>query len=125
MKKFYICETCGNLVEIIEPSGIPVVCCGKPMKELVPGTVEASHEKHIPVVTLQAGAVKVDVGAVQHPMQEEHYIPWIALETDRGIQRRHLAPGEAPSVTFALAAGESPKAVYAWCNLHGLWKSEI
>ena len=124
MKKFYICETCGNLVEIVEASGVPVVCCGKPMKELVPGTVEASHEKHIPAVDVDGGILAVKVGSVEHPMAEEHWIEWVELVSDKGIQRKYLNPGEAPKVRFLLN-GEKPLAVYAYCNLHGLWKVEL
>lgn len=124
MSKFYICEKCGNLVEKIEDSGVPMVCCGQKMSEIVAGTVEASREKHIPVASVDGDVVKVVVGSVEHPMAEEHSILWIELKTDRGVQRKHLKPGEAPEVSFALA-GEKPLEVYAYCNLHGLWKSEI
>ena len=123
--KFYICPVCGNLVEVIEPSGVPLVCCGKPMQELVPGTVEASHEKHIPVPSVEGRTVKVNVGSVDHPMVAEHYIPWVALETEKGAFIQWLQPEDAPEVVFALAEGQTAKAVYAYCNLHGLWKADI
>ena len=123
--KFYLCEHCGNIIGKIHDAGVPVVCCGQKMTQLIPGTVEASHEKHIPVPSVEGRTVKVNVGSVDHPMVAEHYIPWVALETDQGIHRKHLVPGGAPAVTFALAEGETPKAVYAWCNLHGLWKAEF
>jgi superoxide reductase len=124
MKKFYICEKCGNLVELVEESGAPLVCCGQKMTELVPGTVEASREKHIPVAEVEGNLVKVNVGSVNHPMAEEHSILWIQLETDKGSQRKYLAPGEAPHAEFALN-GEKPVAVLAYCNLHGLWKADV
>ena len=124
MSKFYICEKCGNLVEKIEDSGVPMVCCGQKMSEIVAGTVEASREKHIPVASVEGNVVNVVVGSVEHPMAEEHSILWIELVSDKGVQRKHLKPGEAPKVSFALA-GEKPLAVYAYCNLHGLWKVEI
>lgn len=124
MKKFYICEKCGNLVELVEESGAPLVCCGQKMTELVPGTVEASREKHVPVVEVEGNLVKVNVGSVDHPMSEEHSITWIQLETDKGNQRKYLAPGEAPHAEFALN-GEKPVAVLAYCNLHGLWKADV
>ena len=123
MSKFYICEKCGNLVEKIEDSGVPMVCCGQKMSEIVAGTVEASREKHIPVASVEGNVVNVVVGSGEHPMAEEHSILWIELKTDRGVQRKHLKPGEAPKVSFALA-GEKPLEVYAYCNLHGLWKVE-
>ena len=94
------------------------------MTELVPGVVEASHEKHIPEVSIDGSVLKVTVGAVEHPMTDEHSILWVYLETDRGGQRKCLEVGAPPVVTFALT-DERPVAVYAYCNLHGLWKTEI
>ena len=123
-KKFYICEHCGNIVEKVNDARVPLMCCGKKMVELVPGTVEASHEKHIPVVKVEGNVVKVDVGSVAHPMVEEHSILWVYLQTDKGGQRKNLEVGKAPVVSFALA-DEKPVAVYAYCNLHGLWKAEV
>ncbi len=122
--KFYICRTCGNIIEKVKDSGVPVVCCGKPMEELVPNTVEASNEKHLPAVRVEAGMVHVNVGSVDHPMLNEHYIEWVHVETENGGQRKYLEPGEAPSVTFHLG-DDKPVAVYAYCNLHGLWKTEV
>lgn len=122
--KFYICDNCKNIVTKLKDSKVPVVCCGKKMTELVPGTVEASHEKHIPVVTALDGKLKVSVGTALHPMTQEHSIEWIYLETSKGGQLKHLSPADAPEATFALS-GETPLAVYAYCNLHGLWKTEI
>ena len=123
-KKFYVCETCGNLVGMIHSSGVNVVCCGKKMTELEAGVVEASREKHIPVATVNGNNVDVVIGSVAHPMAEEHFIGWVYLETTKGGQRKVLNPGDEPKVTFALA-DEKPVAVYAYCNLHGLWKAEI
>ena len=123
-KKFYICEHCGNLVEVINDAGVPMKCCGQNMTKLEAGVVEASHEKHIPVVNVEGNVVKVNVGSVEHPMAEEHSILWVYLQTDKGGQRKCLEVGKAPVVTFALN-DEKPVAVYAYCNLHGLWKSEI
>lgn len=123
--KFYLCEHCGNIIGKIHDAGVPVVCCGQKMTQLIPGTVEASAEKHIPVPSVNGSVVKVAVGSVAHPMIEEHYIPWVYLQTTVGGQRKNLVPGAAPEVTFALAEGETPVAVYAYCNLHGLWKADI
>ena len=123
-KIFFICEHCGNLVEVINDSGVPMMCCGQKMTKLEPGTVDASFEKHIPVVTVDGNTVKVVVGSVEHPMLEEHSILWIYLETDRGGQRKLLEVGKAPEATFVLA-DEKPVAAYAYCNLHGLWKADI
>ena len=122
--KFYICEHCGNLVGMVNDAGVPLVCCGQKMKQLVPGTVEASREKHIPVASVKDGVVEVSVGSVQHPMTEEHSIEWVYLQTCRGGQRKCLRPGDAPVVRFAVM-DETPVAVYAYCNLHGLWKAEL
>ena len=123
-KKFYICERCGNIVEKIHDSGVQLVCCGQKMTALEPGTVEASHEKHIPVVTVNGNTVKVEIGSAVHPMVAEHSILWIYLETDRGGQLKYLEVGKEPAAVFALV-DEKPVAAYAYCNLHGLWMAEI
>ena len=122
--KFYICERCGNVVDMIHDSGVNPVCCGQKMTELKAGVVEASREKHIPVAELDGDVVKVTVGEVLHPMSEEHSIEWIYLETENGVQRKALKPGDAPTVSFSLG-GEKHVAVYAYCNLHGLWRKDI
>ena len=121
--RFYVCERCGNLVGMIRESGAPLMCCGQPMTKLEAGTVEASLEKHVPVVSVDGKTVTVKVGSVLHPMVEEHLIEWVYLRTDRGGQRKILAAGDEPVVTFALA-DEKPLEVYAYCNLHGLWKAD-
>ena len=120
-KKFYICKHCGNMIGMIKSSGVNVVCCGDPMTELKPNTVEASQEKHLPVVTIEGNIVKVKVGSVEHPMTEEHHIAWIYLETEQGGQRKKLAVGSKPEAEFALAGGDKVVGVYEYCNLHGLW----
>jgi len=123
-ERFYICEHCGNLIGMIHDAGVPMMCCGQKMTKLEPGTTEASLEKHIPLVKVEGNTVKVEVGSVAHPMVEEHSILWVYLQTDRGGQRKNLEVGAEPVVTFALAE-EKPVAVYAYCNLHGLWKADI
>ena len=122
-QKFFICETCGNIIAMVKPSGVPVVCCGKPMKEIVPNTTDAAQEKHVPVWSKEGNLVKVQVGSVAHPMIPAHYIEWVSLQTKAGNQRKALAPEQAPEVTFALTEGDEVEAVYAYCNLHGLWKA--
>ena len=122
--RFYVCEHCGNIVGLVNNAGVPLVCCGQKMKMLEPGTVEASEEKHLPVITVENGIVKVSIGSVAHPMTEEHSILWVYLQTDRGGQRKFLSAGDVPTVSFALCE-ETPVAVYAYCNLHGLWKTEL
>lgn len=122
--KFYICSHCGNIIGMIEDAGVPVMCCGQKMDALIPNTVEASGEKHVPVVTVENNVVTVRIGSVDHPMIPEHSIQWVYLETDKGGSRKVLSPGEAPTVKFTLT-GETPIAVYAYCNLHGLWKTDL
>ena len=121
--KFYICEHCGNIIIKVKDSKVPVVCCGALMKELIPGTTDGAHEKHIPVITKEGNKVIVEVGAIEHPMVDVHYIEWIILKTNKGVQRKHLKPGDAPKAEFALLDGEVVEAVYEHCNLHGLWKA--
>ena len=123
-KRFFICEHCGNIVGLIHDAGVPLMCCGQKMTPLKAGTSDASTEKHTPVVAVDGSTVKVSIGSVAHPMTEEHSIAWVYLQTDCGGQRKCLTPDDEPAVTFALA-DEKPVAVYAYCNLHGLWKTEI
>lgn len=122
--RFFVCKHCGNLVGMIYTSGVPIICCGEKMSELIPNTVDASLEKHVPQVSVDGKKVTVKVGSVAHPMTEDHYIQWIYLQTDEGGQRKCLIPGDAPEVTFALDE-DKPVAVYAYCNLHGLWKTDL
>lgn len=122
-QKFYLCKHCGNLAGMIHASGVTPVCCGDPMTLLEANTVDASAEKHVPVIMVEEGFVKVNVGAADHPMIEEHFIQWIYLQTKNGGQRKVLSPGEAPAAVFALKDDE-PVTVFAYCNLHGLWKAD-
>ena len=123
-QKFYICPHCGQIIAIVKQTGVPVVCCGAPMQEIVPGTTDASKEKHVPTYKVENNKVYVSVGDVEHPMVEEHYIEWISLQTTAGNQRKLLKPDQKPEVCFAICEGEEIEAVYAYCNLHGLWKAE-
>ena len=120
--KFYVCEHCGNIIEFVKESGVPVMCCGQKMTELVPGTSDGAYEKHVPVVTIDGDKVIVEVGSVEHPMVEAHYIQWIAIETTRGSQRVKLQYTDKPIAEFKLADGEKFVTAYEYCNLHGLWK---
>lgn len=122
--KFYKCKHCGNIVEMIYDAGVPIVCCGEEMDELVANTTDAATEKHVPVVSIVGNTVLVEVGSTLHPMEEKHYIQWIYLKTKNGCQRKNLAPGEEPKAVFALDNDEVI-AVYEYCNIHGLWKTEI
>ena len=123
-QKFFICKHCGNMVGLIEDQGIPVVCCGDEMQELVPNTFDASAQKHLPDVTVSDGSIKVQIGSELHPMEEAHHITFIYVQTQRGGQRKCLNAGEDPSLTFSFSDDE-PVAVFAFCNLHGLWKTQI
>ena len=122
--KFYICRHCGNIIAKIHDAGVPVSCCGEKMEELIPNTVEASGEKHKPVVSVENNLVRVAVGSVAHPMVPEHSIEWVFVETENGGQLKRLNPGSEPEVKFLLD-GEKAVAVYAYCNLHGLWMTEV
>ena len=122
-QKFYICSHCGNIIAKVKDVGVPVMCCGQKMTEIIPGTTEASQEKHIPVYQVEGNIVTVRVGAVDHPMTAEHLIEWVSLQTKQGNQRKILAPGQEPVVRFALCEGDEVEALYAYCNLHGLWKA--
>jgi superoxide reductase len=121
--KFYVCEHCGNIIEYVKQTAVPVMCCGQKMTEMIPGTSDGAMEKHVPVVTVNGDSVIVEVGSVEHPMVEEHYIQWIVIETTRGSQRVKLEYTDKPRAEFKLAEGEEVIAAYEYCNLHGLWKS--
>jgi len=123
--KFYKCNHCGNIIAKVIDKGVPVVCCGEKMAEIIPNTTEAATEKHLPVATVNGNEITVKVGSVAHPMLDNHFIEWIYVETEQGGQRKALKPGDEPQVVFALAGGDTAKAVYAYCNLHGLWKTEL
>jgi len=123
-QKFYICEICGNMVGQIKDEGVPMVCCGDDMTELIPNSVEASGEKHVPVATVSGDSISVQIGSVPHPMEENHNIAFVYVETERGGQRKRLNVGEAPIVKFTFS-DDKPIAVYAYCNLHGLWEVNI
>jgi len=123
-QRFFRCAHCGNIIAKVHDSGVAVVCCGEAMTEIIPSTTDASVEKHVPVYTIDGNKVHVSVGSIEHPMTEEHYIEWISLQTTSGNQRKLLKPGMKPEVCFALCEGDEIEAVYAYCNLHSLWKSE-
>jgi len=123
-QRFFICLHCGNIIGLIKDEGAPVVCCGNKMTELVPNTVEASMEKHLPDVTVSGDNISVQVGSVPHPMEDAHHIMFVYLETGYGGQRKCLKAGSKPIFSFNLV-DDKPIAVYSYCNLHGLWKKEI
>jgi len=127
MKKcadFLICHHCGNLVRTVVSKSNPMTCCGQVMELLIPNTVDASNEKHLPEVSFSGDVMNVQVGSVEHPMTDEHYIQFIYVETEHGGQRKYLKPGDSPNAEFTFVK-DKPIAVYEYCNLHGLWKTEV
>jgi superoxide reductase len=119
--EIYKCEKCGNIVEVLHEGAGELVCCGQPMKLMTENTVDASKEKHVPVIEKSGNSITVKVGSVDHPMEEKHYIEWIQIIVDGKSYRQFLNPGEAPKATFDI----SGTTVFAreYCNLHGLWKA--
>ena len=122
--KFFICKHCGNMIGLVDDKGVPLVCCGEKMKELVPNTVEAAVEKHLPEVSVSGDIIEVKIGSVPHPMEEAHHISFVYLETEKGGQRKCLDIGAEPKVTFSII-DDKALAVYAYCNLHGIWVTKI
>lgn len=120
--KIYRCEKCGKIVIALKDTESPTICCGEPMKLLKANSTEAATEKHVPVVTREGNKVTVTVGSVEHPMKPEHYIQFIILVTEKDFRVAYLNPGDRPSVDFY--EDEKVIAVYEYCNLHGLWKTE-
>lgn len=123
--KFYKCQHCGNVITKVVDSKVPVVCCGEKMTELVPNTSDGAGEKHVPVVEVNGNLVKITVSTVLHPSVEEHFIQFIAIATTNGFQVKHLQAGETPEADFVLKSDEKVIAAYEYCNLHGLWATEL
>lgn len=121
--KFYKCRICGNVIHKVVDSGVKVVCCGEQMQELIPNTVDASNEKHVPVVTrIDDCHIKVEVGSIAHPMTPEHHIVFIYVETENGGIKVDLT--DKPEAVICTCSCKV-KAVYEYCNIHGLWKTEM
>ena len=134
-QKFFKCNHCGNMAGLVHDKGVPLVCCGEKMAELAANTVDASFEKHLPAVSSESGTcscgcgdgcncLSVQVGSVAHPMEEAHHIAFVYVETEQGGQRKALKIGAEPKLNFCVV-NDKPIAVYAYCNLHGLWKTEV
>jgi superoxide reductase len=143
----YKCDACGNIVEVTHGGGGELICCGQPMKLLVENTVDASQEKHVPVIEKTLTGFKVKVGTVAHPMEENHYIEWIELHVGDKVYRQHLKPGDPPEGKFCLSGTKgvakalvcgggdhpdselctpaTPLIVREYCNVHGLWKNHF
>lgn len=122
--KFLYCPYCHNLMWIVDDKDVPVVCCGEEMEELIANTIDAVKEKHVPVVVEKDGKYTVKIGSEAHPMTNDHYIMWVAMETKGGITYKYLQPDATPEVTFD-PGDEKPVAFYAYCNIHRLWKKEM
>ena len=123
--KLLKCAVCGNIVEVVKDAGVPIMCCGKPMDELKANTTDGALEKHVPVATYADGMLKVVVGSVAHPMLPEHFITDIFVEIDDKVLRAKLEPGKEPEAVFALGDFKGKAHVYEYCNLHGLWKTDL
>ena len=121
--ELFICKHCGNIITFLENSNVPVMCCGEKMHKVEPNTVDAAVEKHLPVIEVKDLLATVTVGAVEHPMQDDHYIKWIVLETSEGIKVKNLTPSDKPIAIFSLLDGEEVIAAYEFCNKHGIWKA--
>lgn len=123
-KMFYRCSMCGNIVELVIKGGGQLTCCGQPMVLLEANTVDAAVEKHVPSFKLDGDVLHVEIGSVQHPMTEEHYIQWIEFVQKDNCQRVMLTPADQPKATFKIDPAKGEFAVYEYCNLHGLWKKD-
>lgn len=121
--KIYRCDICGNMICMIEDSGVNPECCGTGMTLAVPNTKDGAVEKHVPVVRKDGATVQILVGDKPHPMTDQHYISYIFLLTDSNFYMHRLEPGDAPEATFCIPKGEEVIAAYSWCNIHGLWKN--
>lgn len=123
--RFHYCKHCGNLVGMINDSGVPIICCGEPMTELIANTSDGAAEKHVPIIEKSGSKILVTVGNVEHPMLAEHSIQWVYLKTKKGGQRKNLETGDAPVAQFCVADDDKAVSAYAYCNQHGLWKSDV
>ncbi len=124
--KFYYCPTCGNVIIKMVDSGVTPSCCGEHMQELTPNSVDTYNDKHLPVVCkTEDHCVTVCIGSEPHPMTEEHHIKFILLETENGWQVQNLTHGDKKAEAKFCSLKDKPVAVYAYCNLHGLWCADI
>ncbi len=119
------CAKCGNMITYLDQKVCVPKCCGETMEELAPNSTDAAGEKHVPAVAVDGNKVCVQVGSVEHPMMEKHYIQFIALETNQGVSIKYLKPEMKPVAEFVMAEGEVPQTAYEYCNLHGFWKADI
>ena len=120
--EFYKCNVCGNIIEVVKGNGSPLKCCGESMTKLEPNTVDAAQEKHVPYCEVKGDEIVVKVGSIEHPMTDEHYIMWIAYVTDNCVSKVFYKPGDKIEEHFKYIPGCK---IYAYCNLHGLWMTEV
>ncbi len=120
--KIFKCEKCGNIVELLEDNKGVLTCCGEVMVEVLPNTVDAAVEKHVPFTQVEDDVVYITIGEVDHPMTDEHYITWVAAVYDDSVLKYVFKPGETPEAVFDYEKG---MVIYSYCNLHGLWKKEL
>jgi len=122
--KFHKCNHCGNVAVLVVDKGVPIICCGEKMNDLAANTTDAITEKHVPTVTLTSDTIAVQIGSVPHPMEDGHHIEFVYMATENGGQRKRIMIGEEPKCTFSFN-NDKPIAVFAYCNLHGIWKVEL
>lgn len=122
--RFYRCAVCGKIIAVVSATGVPTICCGQPMKEMIPNVTDGAVEKHVPVFSAVDRALFVQVGDFPHPMTDDHYIAWIGVRTSNGFRFRELHPGDRPEAAFYIEPDDGVEAVYSFCNLHGLWSSD-
>lgn len=121
---FYQCKTCGKIIAVVSDSKTDTVCCGRKMEKLIPNSLDTASEKHVPVFCTVKNTVMVKIGSEMHPMTESHRIMWIGLRTSQGFQFKELQPQNSPEAWFVVLPGNRIEAVYAYCNIHGLWCSQ-
>lgn len=119
--KFYECKACGNIMVLIDESGVIPECCGSPMEEIIPSRNDETKEKHVPIINIEGCKVTISISSKPHPMEDVHYIKWVVLETDMGFYIRRLLPGNKPEVIFNIKEDEKVLTAYEYCNLHSLW----
>lgn len=121
--QIYKCEKGVTLEALADGGCADLTCCGEPMTlmEEKSGANEGK-EKHVPVLKKSENGSRVEVGSVPHPMEEDHYIQWIEIINGDYVNRKYLAPGEAPAADFFVSE-QSGLTVRAYCNKHGLWRA--
>lgn len=123
--RFFKCNVCGQIIAIVHDTNLPIVCCGKEMKEIIPSTKDMGNEKHVPVYKRKCDTVEVNVGEIDHPMEPKHHINWIMILTDKGYYTKSFRKLDKPNLKFCIDEDEVICSIYSYCNIHGLWINEI